>query len=778
MSKGKTGQEIHVHVVIKSLFQALVVMWALAVVTGCSPAPDPAIERDKALRRGDELLAKKQIPDAARAYQQAVRADQQSGEARLKLAKALLAMGDWTTAAPVAIRAADLLPVNDEAQLLAISMLVATKRFPDAIDRVTARMKTDPDNPKLLILLGNARAGMANSWMAIERADAVWRSGRPKFYGQGAFRSAENDAAAEAAFARALQLDPKSIEASMALANLAWAKGRLDEGANRLKELADLHPDDILANRAMGSYFMSIGKNAEAEKYFRVAAASGNRESLFALATYHARVGRFTEALGILEPLAASASPDNGAQVAAADVELHMGRPREALARVDKVLGKEANHSAALLLKARALMALGNHPAALSTAERAVSTAPTSKEARVVLGEALVATGNLSRAFDEYSEAWRSDLRDPDLAKTLAEVALALGRDGVAEDLANQSLRLRPGDLQTALVFARAQIRLRNYAAAERALTAAAKGHPNSSPILALQGSIQAWRGDVNGARASFHKALQVDRDSLQALSGLVAVEAKARETRRIRSLVDGAIGRHPDDPGFLMLAAQVASAEGNRQEAEKALRAILAIDAAREDALVQLSDLLARQGRHKEAQSAVERGLERQPSSSVLRLALAGLLEQQGILDAAQSQYDRVIADTQVTAASTDMLRMQHTASARLAAMYANNSQNLDVALQLASAAKRQFPDEPFFSDTLGWIHVRKDRARLGLQDIQAAVKAEPDNPLFRYHLGAAYESLAEFDKARAELNRALQTDPDFHGAAHARALLKSIGR
>jgi predicted Zn-dependent protease len=109
---------------------------------------------------------------------------------------------------------------------------------------------------------------------------------------------------------------------------------------------------------------------------------------------------------------------------------------------------------------------------------------------------------------------------------------------------------------------------------------------------------------------------------------------------------------------------------------------------------------------------------------------------------------------------------------------LFANQGIKLDQALQLASTATRSRPGDPFFSDTLGWVHVRKNRAQLGLPYLQAAIEKDSANPVFRYHVGVAYEQLGEYAKARTELTRAVQGTARFKGADDARALLKAIGK
>ncbi|HEX5106428.1 MAG TPA: tetratricopeptide repeat protein, partial [Pirellulaceae bacterium] len=220
------------------------------------------------------------------------------------------------------------------------------------------------------------------------------------------------------------------------------------------------------------------------------------------------------------------------------------------------------------------------------------------------------------------------------------------------------------------------------------------------------------------------------------------------------------------------------ASAEKDYARAEKELRTVHELDGAREDATLTLISLLTDQGRPTEARQIAEKSLERLQATSRVRIKLGEILELQGLSSEAQAQYEKVMSDNQLAGATTDMLDAYNTASARLAGLLADQGINLDQALQLASAAKRYRPEDPLFSDSIGWVHVRKLRAKVGLPYLEAAVNGAPENPVFRYHLGVAYEQMGDFAKARTELTRALASSPNFVGADNARMLLKSIGK
>jgi tetratricopeptide (TPR) repeat protein len=177
---------------------------------------------------------------------------------------------------------------------------------------------------------------------------------------------------------------------------------------------------------------------------------------------------------------------------------------------------------------------------------------------------------------------------------------------------------------------------------------------------------------------------------------------------------------------------------------------------------------MLARQNRREEATQLVRQMLSRRPSSMGLQVRLASLLDETGHLAEARERYEEIVAaDTNAFAAS-----------ARLAAIYADQRVNLEQALKLAKSAKEQLPNDPKVADALGWVYVRSGLESLGIPHLDAAVRAEPATALFRYHLGIAHQLEGELPAARDELTRALALDPNFPGAADARAALDALGK
>src|SRR5690242_13890912 len=140
----------------------------LVVVAGCT-ARESKSDTGDAIRRGDELVGQKRYAEAAGVYRIAASSDVRNGQVRKKLANALVLAGRWTDASGEAVRAADLLPGDIDAQLLAASFMLGQQRFVDVLARMSALLEQSPDNFKALILWGNAKARLPNTTFALSK---------------------------------------------------------------------------------------------------------------------------------------------------------------------------------------------------------------------------------------------------------------------------------------------------------------------------------------------------------------------------------------------------------------------------------------------------------------------------------------------------------------------------------------------------------------------------------------------------------------------------------
>ncbi len=108
----------------------------------------------------------------------------------------------------------------------------------------------------------------------------------------------------------------------------------------------------------------------------------------------------------------------------------------------------------------------------------------------------------------------------------------------------------------------------------------------------------------------------------------------------------------------------------------------------------------------------------------------------------------------------------MSPIAANNLAWVYAQQGDNLDMALSLATQAKQIAPDMNAVNDTLAWIQYKKGNYKVSVSFAEDAVRRSPDNPNFRYHLGMALSGAGDKDRAHRTAEGAL-SEPEGDGCA-----------
>ena len=97
------------------------------------------------------------------------------------------------------------------------------------------------------------------------------------------------------------------------------------------------------------------------------------------------------------------------------------------------------------------------------------------------------------------------------------------------------------------------------------------------------------------------------------------------------------------------------------------------------------------------------------------------------------------------------------------LAVVYSERFDQIDKALDLAKRARTNFPNNPNFADTLGWVMFRKGDYRNALPLLQEGAAKLTDNPEVQYHLAMAHYMLGDEAAATTALQKAVQLPSAF---------------
>ena len=282
-----------------------------------------------------------------------------------------------------------------------------------------------------------------------------------------------------------------------------------------------------------------------------------------------------------------------------------------------------------------------------------------------------------------------------------------------------------------------------------------------------MNGSLQAARNDVVAARHSFERALQLMPGSVDALTGLTLLDLRAKAPAQAVARLETEIAKRPNEAALVVLVAEAHSGAGSQAQAEQALRPAVSVDPGFTAGYAGLAQLFMKQGRLQDARLEFEGIVARDPSAVGPRTMVGALLEPQGKRDEARRSYEATVSRPEKAPVAAN----------NLAVIYAEQGTNLDVALQLATLAKQQMPDDPSVDDTLGWIYYKKDLPSLAVRPLEDSLKKLPNNAEVLYHLGLTYAKLGDNAKAREALGRWLKLDPKI-GGDEAKRVLALVSR
>jgi Flp pilus assembly protein TadD len=186
---------------------------------------------------------------------------------------------------------------------------------------------------------------------------------------------------------------------------------------------------------------------------------------------------------------------------------------------------------------------------------------------------------------------------------------------------------------------------------------------------------------------------------------------------------------------------------------AEEEFKQASDLDKKNSEALVKLGVVQNERGATDRALQTCLDGSKINPKEIAFHLLAGGIYESRQDWDHAKQQYQKVL----------EIQPDNPLASNNLAYVMLQQGGNVDVAFAMAQTARRQLPDNPNSADTLGWAFYHKHVYTSAINLFKEAVKKEPDNALFNYHLGLAYAKSGQAALARQQLDRLVKIKPNF---------------
>lgn len=685
----------------------------------------------------------------------AVRLEPGSVDLHARLAHAYAADQQFGAALSEYTQALNLRPDNPPVQLAAGRILAAANRLNQARAAASSVLAKHPGNGQAAILLASVLIRQKQYPEALKLLRA-WVQKQPRFPpGFLALGTAElaggDPIAARHAWDQALTLDPNSIAARRNLAALDLLQHQPDAAERELLAAVAANPKSGAAERALAGFYASQHhpKRAEAALRSVIRLDHGSPASQFALASFLLSQRQIAQAQTIDAALARSAPDFLPARMQRIEIAMSQRRYARARALADALVQQHPHQAPARLLRARVELAQADSKNALADLTAARQLDPALPGLNDLTGQAYTQLSRPMQAISAYQLSLRSHPHDAMAAAAMAQLLLAQGHPNQALNYASQASVWAPGLAAAWLARGDAEAALHQDGTAAQDWNQAERLAPNQPQAAVRLGGLYLRERKYGPADAAFRRALGLAPGEPAALSGLASVLLAQGQGAAALQLVRGQIRRHETAP-LDELLANVELHQQHPGAAEAALQRAVSLAPNSLAPYLELASLQIREHHLRQAEAEYAAAIQRQPHNAGLWTMLGILSEQDGKNAEAQHDYQQALAIAPDSGVANN----------NLAYLYAQQDRDLSQALVLAQRALHSLPNAPTVADTLATVYLKLHLYASAVPLLRQAVRQQPRNAMFHFHLAAALLGNGHKQQARAELSAALRLD------------------
>lgn len=761
------------------------------------------------VEKGERYFAERNYEKARVEFRNALQIEPNDVHARYQLGRISEKLGNPREAAGHYQAAVDLDP-NDLESRAALGRLYLLGGAPArAMELVTPGLTQDPNNAPLLTVRGAAKAQQGDVKGAFEDAEAAAKLAPNDEYAIALLASLyrQNSRADDAIQVVTAGIDrvPESVDLRVVLADLLMAQKKTTEAEAQLKRVVELQPDDV-SHRYRLARFYVLSKNVPAaEQVMRdaIQAQPDSVEPKVALADLLASSGEAAKAETELKKFAAEEKDSAGMQLALArfyesqrktdDAQRVYGevikaqdtRPdgltarnrlaalllakqdvKGATALVEEVLAENPRDNDALTLRGNMALSRGDAPAAIADLRSVLRDQPNSAPVQRALARAHLQNNEPALAEETLRSAVQTSPNDKTLRSELAQLLTQSGRPEQARPVLEQLVKDSPNDVPAMEALFRVQASLKDLSAARATAEGIKQARPDLPLGSYLEGAVDEAEKKYDAAIAAYERALEIQPSAGEPLTALVRVDATRKQVPQALARLDKVIAKHPDNAIAHNLKGELLTSRGELDKAATSFNE--AIAKAPKWWMpyrgLALSNLAGK--RNEEAVKALEDGLAK-TGAAALGTDLAALYERLNRPDDAIRVYETMIGREPESVAVANNLAM-------LLVSYRTDSNSLQRAGELAG--KLDKVSEPSILNTRGWVKFKRGEFQESVVLLQQAVEKSPESPLMRYHLGMAQLKTGDRVSAEKNLEAAVRSGRQFHGAKEAQAALDQI--
>lgn len=704
---------------------------AALAIAGCS---EKAPTKDQLLTRANEALAAQKYSQAEKDYRAVLRLAPDDLAAMRNLAILYYDQGQIAQSYPVLKKYVGLQPDDPEMQVKFGLALFATGDFAQAREAAMQALSKRRGDEQALTLLADTAQSSDDAAVVRKTIEDLRKSDQDRSSYHLALGSLElrkgDKARAEAEFKTAIQLDPKAGTPHAALAMLYWTNNNLKGADQELKLAVDLAP----INSPVRMRYVD----------------------------FKLRTGAVAEAKAILEDISKQIPEYLPPRVALLKIACAEQQKDDCAARTQNILAQDPVNFEAVYQDALISAGKGDIPKAIRELEFLSNSFPRNALVRYQLASAyLLSAKNASEvnarnatdnAENRLSDAIKLDPKLEPAVLLFAELKIRKGSATAAIEPLRELIKERPQLAQAYYLLAAAYLAQRQTAEAASTYQQMVTLFPKDSQPPFLLGNALLAQGQQADARKAFEQSAAISPDFLPAAERLIDFEIADKQYAAAMGRAQQQIDKDPKKAQPWALRAKIYLAQRDFARAEPDLVKAIEIDPKYEAASLLLAQLYIATNRQDQAVGKLSAFAEQNKSVPAL-VQLASMYEKDNNYAAARDAYEKLL-----TINGNNALALNN-----LAVVYSERLDQVDKALDLAKKARTNFPNNPNFADTLGWVMFRKGDYRNALPLLQEGAAKLTDNPEVQYHLAMGQYMLGDEAAATTALQKAVQLSTAF---------------
>jgi tetratricopeptide (TPR) repeat protein len=347
-----------------------------------------------------------------------------------------------------------------------------------------------------------------------------------------------------------------------------------------------------------------------------------------------------------------------------------------------------------------------------------------------------------ARTHFEISAGLRPDFTRARIA--LAQVHLLRHADESAVQIADDVLRIEPGNLEARLIRATALKNLHLTRQARQDLLTTLEMHSESNDARFQLAKLDFSEKRYDDAEAGF-MALARTGDP-RGLAGVAESKAARGQIREGIGLLQEECAKAAAPDESRLVLASLLFRTGRFAEARDLLERLVQKNPSSTDLYLHLGDMRVRLGDAPGALAAFRKARDLNPGDAAAAFGFARALDSTGQKQQAANAYEEVL---KIDPNNPRALN-------NLAYLKADLGVDLDRALTMAQRAADGMPGHPGCLDTLAMVYIKRGLADEAIRIFQGLLKNDPENPSFHLHLAMALYSARQRNQARAELRLA----------------------